>query len=193
MKYLILIPLMLPTACATKKPVIVQMPRGVSGPVIPVEEMESIRYGENLKGYIVGRYVEPNNSLLMHERHTVYRVETTAKWNLHPNPSVAVPRGPVNQIVDPAHREPPVNAEILSEVNRQKTATQALIQQGQRMEQALGQLSTMTTVTRQIAEQNAQLKQELNTSTKRLESLEQELRERQTKPKPVPPNEPDSW
>lgn len=193
MKNLILIPLLLLTACASRKPVVVQMPRSVPGTVVPAEGAESIRYGENLKGYAVGRYVEPNNPLVMHERHTVYRVETTAKWNLHPNPATLVPRGPVSQIVDPAHREPPANAEILSEVNRQKAATQALINQGQRMEQALGQLSTMTTVTRQIAEQNTQLKQGLGVSTKRLDALEQELRERQAKPKPVPPNEPDGW
>lgn len=193
MKYLIVIPLVLLTACASKKPVVVQMPRSVPGTVIPAEDMESVRYGENLKGYTVGRYVEPNNSLVMHERHTIYRVETTAKWNLHSNPAVTVPRGPVSQIVDPAHREPPVNAEIIAEVNRQKAATQTLMQQGQRIEQALGQLSTSATVTRQIAEQNAQLQQENSLVKKRLDVLEQELRGQPSQPKPVPPKETDGW
>ncbi len=120
MKFVYLIPLLLLTACASKKPVVVQMNRSVPGTIIPAEDADSIRYGENLKAYTVGRYVEPDNPLVMHERHTVYRVETTAKWNLHPNPAVSVPMGPATRIVDPAHRDPPVNAEVISEVNRQK-------------------------------------------------------------------------
>jgi hypothetical protein len=180
MKYLILIPVMLLPACATKKPVIVHMQHEVPGTIIPAEDMESIRYGENLKGYTVGRYIEPNDSLVMHERHTVYRVETTAKWNLHPNPAVAVPMGPVGRIVDPAHREPPVNAEIISEVNRQKAITQAIMAQDQKMGRALDQLSTVVKVNQQMAQENMQLQQEMTTTAKRMDALESQLREQPT-------------
>ena len=58
------------------------MPPAVSGTTLATEDMESVRYGENLKAYSIGRYVDPNDGLVMHEAHTVYRVETTAKWNL---------------------------------------------------------------------------------------------------------------
>ena len=76
---LIFIPLIFLSACASKKPVIVQMPPAVSGTILETEDMESVRYGENLKAYSIGRYVDPNDGLVMHEAHTVYRVETTAK------------------------------------------------------------------------------------------------------------------
>src|ERR1700685_1009719 len=155
MKYLYLIPLLLLTACASKKPVVVHMNRSVPGTIIPAEDAESIRYGENLKAYTFGRYVEPDNPLVMHERHMVYCVATSRKWNLHPNPAVSVPMGPVNRIIDSARREPPVNAEVISEVNRQKGITQTLIAQNQRMEEALKQLSGVIAATQQTASQNA--------------------------------------
>jgi hypothetical protein len=71
------------------------MPRSVPGTTLATDDIESVRYGENLKAYSFGRYIDPNDGLVMHEAHTVYRVETTAKWNLHPNAPVNVPGGPV--------------------------------------------------------------------------------------------------
>jgi hypothetical protein len=193
MKYLYLIPFLALTACASKKPVVVQMNSGVPGTIIPAEDAESIRYGENLKAYTFGRYVEPDNPLVMHERHTVYRVETTPKWNLHPNPAVSVPMGPVNRIIDSARREPPVNAEVISEVNRQKGITQTLIAQNQRMEEALKQLSGVIAAGQQTAAQNAQLKQQFDANTKRLDILEQQLRDQQTTAVNPQTNDMDHW
>jgi hypothetical protein len=193
MKFVYLIPLLLLTACASKKPVVVHMNRSVSGTIIPAEDAESVRYGENLKAYTVGRYVEPDNPLVMHERHTVYRVETTAKWNLHPNPAVSVPMGPATLIVDPAHRDPPVNAEVISEVNRQKGMTQTLIAEQKRMEDSLKQLSGVIAATQQTAAQNAQLKQESDANTKRLDLLEQQLRDQQNTPINTQTNDTDHW
>jgi hypothetical protein len=177
---LILIPLLFLPACATKKPVAVRMARSVPGTTLPSDDMESVRYGENLKAYPVGRYVDPNNGLVMHEAHTVYRVETTAKWNLHPNGTANVPVGPVVGIVDPARKESPVTAEVAAEVNRQKAATHALIDQGARMNQALNQISQSISITKQISEQNAQLKTAVSTTEQRLEVLEEAFRQKQT-------------
>jgi hypothetical protein len=142
--------------------------------------MESVRYGENLKAYPVGRYVDPNNGLVMHEAHTVYRVETTAKWNLHPNAAANLPAGPVVGVVDPARKESPVTAEVVAEVNRQKAATQSLIEQGARMNRALNQLYQSVSMTKQISEDNAQLKTAASTTGRRLEALEEAFRHQQT-------------
>jgi hypothetical protein len=191
MKTLSILPLILLSACASK-PQVVHMPKSVPGTVLPTERMESVRYGENIKGYPVGRYIDPHDNLAMHERHTVYRVETTAKWNLHPNVPVAVPLGPPLQIIDPAKRDAPVSAEIIAEINRQKAATQALLQQGTRLDQTLSQISGAFQVTKQLGEQNQQLKQELSTAQKRLDLLEQELRKKQAEA-PFDPKEKEQW
>ena len=179
-RILLFIPLILLPACASKKPVVVQMPPSVPGTILTTDDMESVRYGENLKAYSIGRYIDPNDGLVMHEAHTVYRVETTAKWNLHPNAPATVPGGPVVGIIDPAHKDSPVTPEIVAEVDRQKAATMALIVQGQRMNLALNQLSKTLSSTAQVAAENVQLKGELTTAEKRLDALEEDFRKEQT-------------
>jgi hypothetical protein len=179
-RILILIPLLLLPACASKKPVFVPMPRSASATTLTTDNSESVRYSENLKMYSIGRYVDPNDGSMMHEAHTVYRVETTAKWNLHPNAPANIPGGPVVGIIDPAHKDSPLTPEVIAEVDRQKAATQALMVQGQRMNQSLNQLSKTLSATAQIAEENVQLKNEVNMAEKRLDVLEEDFRKKQT-------------
>jgi hypothetical protein len=196
-RILIFIPLILLSACASKKPVVVQMPRSVPGTILTTDDMESVRYGENLKAYSIGRYVDPNDGLVMHEAHTVYRVETTAKWNLHPNAPVTVPGGPVLGIIDPAHKDSPLTPEVVAEVDRQKAATMALMVQGQRLNQALNQLSKTLSVTAQVSVENARLKNDVTTTEKRLDVLEDQFRKTQTEApfttSPVPTKGTNDW
>jgi hypothetical protein len=190
---LFFIPLILLPACASKKPVIVQMPSSVPETILATDDMQSVRYGENLKAYSVGRYIDPNDDLVMHEAHTVYRVETTAKWNLHPsgnlprNAPANIPGGAVVGIIDPAHKDIPVTPEIAAEVERQRAVTQALIAQGQRMNQALNQLSQVLPVTTQVAADDAQLKREVMAAERRLEILEDQFRKEQAEATFNPP------
>jgi hypothetical protein len=191
---LIYIPLILLSACASKKPVVVKMPPAVPGMTLTTADMESVRYSENMKAYPVGRYVDPNNGLMMHEAHTIYRVETTAKWNLHPNvyPYAPgnLPGGPVVGIIDPAHADSPLTPEITAEVNRQKAATQALLAQGQRMSQTLNQLSKILPATVQVAGENARLKAQAQATERRLELLEDQFRKQQAATEFTPPATP---
>lgn len=155
------------------------MPKAVPGTTLPSEGFESVRYSENITAYNVGRYIDPNDHLVMHERHAVYRVETTAKWNLHPNAPATVSFGPAVQIVDPSHKDAPMTAEVIAEVNKQKAATQAVIEQGTRINETLSQLSTALNAGKEIGEQNVQLKKELDMTKQRLDLLEAELRTQQ--------------
>jgi hypothetical protein len=182
-RILIFFPLILLSACASKKPVVVQMPPAVSGTTLTTADTESVRYSENLKAYPIGRYIDPNDGLVMHEAHTIYRVETTAKWNLHPDvyPYAPgnLPGGPVVGIIDPAHEDSPITPEVIAEIERQKAATQVLIAQGQRMNQAVNQLSKVLPATSQVAEENAQLKAQALATERRLELLEDQFRKQQ--------------
>jgi hypothetical protein len=107
-------------------------------------------------------------------------VETTAKWNLHPNAPATVPGGPAVGIIDTAHKDSPMTPEVVAEVDRQKAATLALIAQGQRMNQTLSQLSNTLSATAQISLENTQLKSEAAATEKRLEVLEEQVRQAQT-------------
>ena len=120
---LISLPFLL-VACATKPPRVVDMTAlSVPGTTLPSDGIESVRYAENIKTYPLGRYVDPNNSRIMHEGHSIYRVEKTAKWNLHPNEPVSVPLGPITHVRDSARTASPIGDELVAELNRQKEAT----------------------------------------------------------------------
>ena len=178
MKFAFLIPIpFLLAACTTKPARIVDMgSRAVPGTTLPSAGVESVRYAENLKVYPLGRYIDPNNSRIMHEGHRIYRVESTPKWNLHPNEPVAVPLGPTVHVRDSARQTAAVGDELVAELNRQKEATKAVIQGGQVVSQKLGELAGSLQQTQQIAAQNAQLKQEVNTARQRLDALEEQMR-----------------
>ncbi|MGD0649723.1 MAG: hypothetical protein ABSA97_01035 [Verrucomicrobiia bacterium] len=167
------------------------MPRSVPGMTLPSDDIESVRYSENIKAYNVGRYVDPNNALLMHERHVLYRVETTAKWNLHPNAPATVALGPAVQIIDPARKDGPTTAEVIAEVNRQKAATQTVIDQGKRLNDTLTQISTALDATKQVADQNRQLTTEIDLTKQRLDLLEAEIRD-QRKESPASSGAPET-
>jgi hypothetical protein len=180
MKTIYLIPLLLLAACASNRPpTVLDMPRPVPGMALPSEGIESVRYSENIKAYNVGRYVDPNNALTMHERHAVYRVEITAKWNLHPSAPATVALGPAVQIIDPARKDGPTTPEVIAEVNRQKAATQTVIDQGKRLNDTLTQISSALDASKQVADQNRQLKTELDLTKRRLDLLETEIRSQQ--------------
>ena len=101
--YLSILALLL-TGCATHPPSSANAVRAIPGTVLSTESMESVRYAEGMKAYPIGRYIDPLNPLIMHEGHTLYRVETTAKWNLNPNPLAPLPMGPAFQLIDPSLR-----------------------------------------------------------------------------------------
>ena len=176
-------------ACATKPVRLVETsPRAVPGTTLSSDGVESVRYAENIKAYPLGRYVDPNNSRIMHEGHSVYRVETTSKWNLHPNELVSMPLGPVH-VRDSARTTAPIGDELVAQLNQQKEATKAIVQGGQAVSQKLGELAGKMQQTQEIAAQNAVLKQEVNTAKQRLDALEEELRKQQRTARVPQPND----
>lgn len=92
---IILLTVSLLSGCASNRaPSVGVRARTVPGTTLPSEGIESVRYAENLKAYPLARYIDPNNRRLMHEAHTIYRVETTPKWNLHSEQLATIERGP---------------------------------------------------------------------------------------------------
>ena len=79
MKTYYLIPLMFLSACSTTPKVTL---RPQSPP--PATDNSAVRYPEVVRAYHFGRYVDPNDDLVMHEQHVVYRVEENTRWDLRP-------------------------------------------------------------------------------------------------------------
>src|ERR1700733_7437797 len=82
MKMLYLISLLFLSACSTA-PKLTLRPQQPSA-----TDAGGIRYPEVLHAYHVGRYTDPNDDLIMHEQHVVYRVEESTRWDLHPGAGV---------------------------------------------------------------------------------------------------------
>lgn len=168
------------SSCATRHASLVRTtPRAVPGTTLSSEGIESVRYAENIKTYPLARYVDPNNTRIMHEAHPIYRVETTGKWNLHTNPRVSLSSGRSGSVQDTTTASAPLRDELMAELNRQKEATRTVIEGGEAVSQKLGELANTVQQTKQIAEQNSQLQEDVNTTKQRLQTLEEELRKKQ--------------
>ncbi|TLD71321.1 hypothetical protein FEM03_07260 [Phragmitibacter flavus] len=168
---LFLLPALLATGCASKAPkAVVQVHPSPAGRNLNNGETRVVRHPEILKAYPLGRYVDPNNRKVMHEAHTIYRVESTAKWNLANSASPVVVRS-----YQPSDSEPTRN-ELLVELNRQREATRAVMRSGQTVSAKLTELTQALQQNRILAEQNANIQKELTDTRSRLKTLEQKER-----------------
>jgi hypothetical protein len=86
-----------------------------------------VRSGEIVKAYPIARYVDPANKRVMHERHTVYRLERSTAWRLNPPEGKydAVLLGPVAGVRKPYYKPSPTSAELDRALQKQQAATAA--------------------------------------------------------------------
>ncbi len=183
MKRIALLPLIFLTACASHSARKIAAPGPVGAPV----SSDGLRTDEQLKQYHLGRYVDARDPLMMHEGHPLYRVETTAHWDLRPNNSASTAkRNPVQR--------PSVstNDAVVAEVNKQRAATRAFTEQTAALNQRLSELGHAVEQTQEIAKQNLELKRDVATLREQLDSLDAKVREPKPASSPSPSPE-DKW
>src|SRR3974390_1567699 len=140
MKTFYFIPLIFLSACSTAPKLALQPQQP------PPTAKDNIRYPEIVRAYHVGRYADPNDDLVMHEQHVVYRVEENTRWDLRPSRAtilsgaVVFPTEPVPR--DAAFNPLPVNDAVLAEINAQRLATAQIMAQARTLSVALGQFQT---------------------------------------------------
>ena len=165
MKMLPLIPLLFLSACSTA-PKLTLRPQQPP----PAADNSAVRYPEVVRAYHFGRYVDPNDDLVMHEQHVVYRVEENTRWNFHPGPVGGnVPALPAR---DAAFAPAPVNDAILAEVNSQKLATTQIMIQARTLTAALAQFQTALQQTKTNIQETLILRASVNAMKQRLDALE---------------------
>ena len=165
MKTLYLIPLLFLSACSTA-PKLTLRPQQPP----PATDNSAVRYPEVLHAYHIGRYADPNDDLIMHEQHVVYRVEENTRWNFHPGPADGnLPALPPR---DAAFAPAPVNDTILAEVNSQRLATTEIMMQARTLSTALAQFQTALSQTKTNLQETARLRASVNEMKQRLDSLE---------------------
>lgn len=144
-------------------------------PTTPHQLTERVRIPEFVSAYHVARYVDPNHPLLMHEAHSVYRVEGQAAWNLHSPPGYfALPSG-AGVLTNVAYQPPQINDAVVAELNHQRTVTRNVMQQAETLNDSLREFAAALSNTRILAEQNRELREQINITVRRLEALEAKL------------------
>jgi len=162
MKTYYLLPLVFLSACSTT-PKLTLRPQQPS-----TTDAAGVRYPEVLHAYHIGRYADPNDSLVLHEQHVVYRVEENTRWNFHPGAiggSTAMPR-------DAAFAPAPLNDAILAEVNSQRLATAQIRIQARSLSAALAQFQTALQQTKTNLQDTLVLRAAVNDMKQRLDALE---------------------
>ena len=186
MKLLTLIPVLMLTACASHRPRQTAAPSTTAG--LPVSAA-MLRTSEQLKEYRLGRYVEPGDSTVMHESHPIYRIETSAGWNLTPSASTASPTTHAAALSPAFNRDA-----LLIELNKERASTRAFADQTAALNQHLATMSQAVAKTEEVAEQNVALKKELANVQDRLDSLAGEIHESKSTGHPsAQPSPEDKW
>jgi hypothetical protein len=188
MKQLLLVPLILFSACASQRPN--KVTASIQAPVGRPVSSDALRVAERLKEYRLGRYVDGADPLTMHEGHPIYRAESTPRWDLRPTAGAA---STTTRVVENA---PPVSANdsVVAEVNKQRAATRAFTEQTASLNQKLDELAEAVGKTQEITKQNLAFKRDLSTLRERLDGLEAQLRGRKsTVPPGSSPTLEDKW
>ena len=184
MKRLLLVPIILLTACASHSP----KSNRTASAAVPIGKpvsSDSLRTDEQLREYRLGRYVDPRDPLAMHEAHPMYRVESTAQWDLRPQAQAAVsPRKTTTA------SSVSTNDAVVAEVNKQRAATRAFTEQTAALNQKLTELSKAVSQTEEIAKNNLSLKKDVADLREHLDALDARL----NSPKATPsPSSEDKW
>jgi small-conductance mechanosensitive channel len=122
----------------------------------------------------------------MHEGHPVYRVEASAHWDLRPNNNSSLPRRDIVQSASVS-----ANDAVVAEVNKQRAATQAFTQQTATLNQRLNDLGEAVAQTKEVAQQNLELKRDVAALRQQLDVLEAKLPGQ--KPANPSPSPDDNW
>jgi hypothetical protein len=182
MKYLAVIPLVLVASCAS------QPKRYVFQDTLPAPVAKpTVRYPEMIRTYVVGPYVEPNHSDRMHARHPIYRVEESARWDLHPGPYGEAITGPVNPPLDAAFSPPPTNDVVLAELNRQREATERVMGEALRLARSYDELQKVINEMKSFATNQLEMRARVANTERRVTEFETELRKLAASP-PQPPS-----
>jgi hypothetical protein len=185
MKQLLLLPLLLLTACAT------HAHKRTAAPATPAGRPVSsngLRTADQLSEYRLGRYVDRRDPLVMHEGHPVYRIESSARWDLRPNNKSSLPRRDVVQTPNVS-----ANDAVVAEVNKQRAATRAFTEQTATLNQKLNSLGEVVGQTQEVAKQNLELKRDVAALREHLDALDSQLRERKPPVSAPSPSPEDKW
>ncbi len=178
MKTQILLPSLMLMACAScasrTKPLVTVYPASVPAATLT----GPVRHAEVVRSYHVGRYVDPQHADLMHEQHSFYRVESSARWNLRPG--LAAEQGGVGPYADAAFSPAPSSDAIVAELNRQKEVTERVMREASQLAASYAELQRVIKDMSVVAKNHGWMAPKVLESERRVKELETELRQLST-------------
>lgn len=93
---------------------------------IRMESTRNVTYGSDIKAYPIGRYVDPSNKDVMHERHVIYRRERPEQWR-RDSSGREILIGPTVGLRNPIAKTTQSNQQLSAELNRQKIITTRML------------------------------------------------------------------
>lgn len=163
MKYLIsFLAIGLCAGCATRKAITSSESSIVPGTTLSRHGASEVRTPETVKAYPVGRYTDPNYPEEMHERHTLYRQESSPNWNYRPSAPYALPLGPAVATSDPSPSSYYVKTDSELMNAQQKAYAEALLEQNREMKKRLDTMQQEAAKVPELQKQINGLKRELD-------------------------------
>jgi hypothetical protein len=86
---------------------------------------DDVRSNEVVHAYGVGRYVDPGDGRITHERHAVYRLEEQAGWKLQGPPNQPTVVGPIVGLRRPEYAPEPLRGEVTRDLASTKAKLEA--------------------------------------------------------------------
>ena len=136
---------------------------------------EHLRYGEVVRAYHVGRYVDPTHSSLMHEGHPLYRIEASPRWNLRNSNGGATTLGLLNPPRDAAYSQPQTNDVILAELSRQRDATERVMWEAFQLAGMYDQIKKAMADMSEVAKNHVWMRTRLSNAEQRVNEVSSEL------------------
>ena len=161
-------------------------PVAIAGNTISEDSQDRVRSPEVIKAYPNGRYIDPNDPNIMHEKGVIYRKEQDPQWNLSPNGEGFLPVGPAPPVADPNKAPSPLTAEIQNELENQKKYTATIIEQNEAMAKRLEALNAQADQFKGVLDQNAVLKVENDKYSQQIETLTKKIDVLTSPPPPQP-------
>jgi|SaaInlStandDraft_1057018.scaffolds.fasta_scaffold119958_2 hypothetical protein len=182
--FVILLTLIMLSSCSSDpEPTFVPMPpqplyTEVAGNYVEPQNLENLRYGENVKGYTVGRYIDPNDPSVMYEQTVVYRVEEPTSWNLQPNLPVKVPfEGTPRQLLNDDDRH--LRAEMETKAHRERILYEYLKVSSGKVKIHKDLMQKSVAASKKLIAQNKSLNELLKSSHSDKQILQQKIIEQQ--------------
>ena len=149
------------------KPQTVYVP--VNPPNLPVAGNGSVWVPDQFSEYSVGRYIDPHNSSVMHDSHSLFRREQSGHWNLAPGGSTpaAASSGTGETLV--------LHDALTAELNRQRATSEALVGQAKILDQHLRELNAQSVEFRAALPESYRLRDQLSEVRNRLLQIERQL------------------